>query len=227
MSPQHGTFMGLPICWILICVVSRTCAKIQLHRSIPVYILTMDTEIIKRYNKEPNGPYLIDIMVDRPEHIFTEYDGVIAWNRKDLDEDFDRYLMACVDELESLPWAIRISLRAEPDDGLEKKIIYAIRNFYSYKQKEIKRTFMGVFRRTLFSGALGFSILTAITIYGGLFDGWGHAGEIAKEGLHVAIWVTIWHAIADTLYEIGPTRKKLRHSKMAAEARISFRYPDL
>ena len=60
----------------------------------------MDSEIIKRYNKEPNGPYLIDVMVEKPEDIFTEYDGVIAWNRKDLDEDIDHYLMSCIEELE-------------------------------------------------------------------------------------------------------------------------------
>ena len=184
----------------------------------------MDSEIIKRYNKEPNGPYLIDVMVEKPEDIFTEYDGVIAWNRKDLDEDIDHYLMSCIEELEGMEWAIRMSLSVEQDDALERKIIYAIRSFYKYKQREVLKHFMGQLRKTAFSILLGLALLTAITFWGASFE--GHLGEIAREGLMVAVWVTMWQGFASLIYEIAPTISRKRRCREVAEARISFRYPN-
>ena len=186
----------------------------------------MDSEIVRRYNKEPNGPYLSDMLIEKPEDIFTDYDGVIAWNRKDLDEDFDRYLMACVEELEDLPWAIRLSLRSDQDEALERKIVYAIRNFYRYKRKDAIKTIQKLIRKTLLSAVIGFSILTIITLWNSWFAEWGNAGAIVLEGLHVAIWVTIWHAIADILFEFGPTIRRVRRCRAASEARLSFRYPE-
>lgn len=55
---------------------------------------------------------------------------------------------------------------------------------------------------------------------------WGNAGTIILEGLHVAIWVTIWHAIADVLFEFAPTIKRMKRCSAASAARLSFRYPD-
>jgi len=168
---------------------------------------------------------LIDILIEKPEDIFTDYDGVIAWNRKDLDEDFDRYLMACVEELDRYSWAIRLSLRSEPDEMLERKIVYAIRSFYRYKRKDAIKTIQNFVLKTALSALLGFTLLTIITLWNPWFEHWGNAGAILLEGLHVAIWVTIWHAVANTLYEFAPSIKRMKRCLAASKAGISFRYP--
>ena len=182
----------------------------------------MDSEIIKRYNKEPNGPYIIDILIDQPLDLFTELDGVISWKRKDLDEDVDHYVMECIEELGNLEWMLRLNLRTEPDEAMERKLVYAIRSFYRYKQRDIRKGFNARLVKTALSFVLGLGILSAITFGGGLFA--GHLGEIAREGLMVAVWVAIWNAVQDLLYEAWPAIKRQRRSKAAADACITFRY---
>lgn len=185
----------------------------------------MDNEILDRYNKDNNGNYFIDIVVDKPEDIFTEYDGVIAWNRKDLDDDFDHYLMECAEELDGHSWFIRLNMYTAPDEALEKKILFAIHNFYKYKHRNTSKTFYSMLYKTIWSALGGLGILTVLTVWSDSIEAWGKAGEVIKEGLDVAIWVTMWHAIADVLYEIHPTLHRRKYCQQASTTRIIFRYP--
>jgi len=131
-------------------------------------------------------------------------------------------VMDCIEELDSTEWMLRFNLHCEPDEVLEKKIVFAIRSFYRYKQRDVLKSFMSRLRRTALSLGLGIAILAVITFGGNIFE--GHWGEMAREGLMVAVWVTMWNAFQDVLYEAWPAVKRQRRCKAAADACMTFRY---
>jgi len=59
----------------------------------------MDSKILDRYDITFDNRFIIDVNVPGPDELFEKYDENASFYKKDLNTQFEDYLLACVDEI--------------------------------------------------------------------------------------------------------------------------------
>ena len=59
----------------------------------------MDSKILDRYDITSDNRFIIDVNVPGPDELFEKYDENASFYKKDLNTQFEDYLLACVDEI--------------------------------------------------------------------------------------------------------------------------------
>ncbi len=187
----------------------------------------MDSKILDRYDITSDNRFIIDVNVPSPDELFEKYDENASFYKKDLNTQFEDYLLACVDEIGlKNNVIIRIGLpenqATKTDEG---DLIYSFRQYFKYGiftcQKEIKKI---SFRMLLHLG-LAISALLLMMVFNaannstvtGFFS-------LVTSGLPAAIWVLLLTGFSRFLFRVMSQRSEIKMYRTLENTPVDFVY---
>lgn len=177
--------------------------------------------------KHSEGKLWIEARVKSPQQLFDARDPA-PFRERDLDDDFVEYVVASARESSiSHPLKIVIYIEETESKHLSRDSIkQAIHEYFRY-QIDIQRIELRNFlRRAQIFLAIGFTILVTclslaqrieVPLLPGFFG-------IAREGIVIFGWVSIWKPIELILFDWYPLYEKLRFYKKLATTEIDIQF---
>jgi len=180
--------------------------------------------ILSRYARTEDGKIVLDVTAGRIEDLFSNFDRVSPYTRKDLDPDVVDYMTDCARELGGEDFVIRINLAEPFEDAPMSRVIQGIQNYFVYVQQVERRRMRALFRNSFALLGVGVALLVGMLwIRRTLSPKPGLVGTIGIEGLTIAGWVALWEAVATFLLQWPPHRRELRLYRRIADAPVLFR----
>ena len=184
----------------------------------------MTDEILKsRYEFRSDGKAIIDISVDEIGDLFNSFDKKAVFARRDLDEDFEDYLIECVRELGKTDFVIQITIDRDYNQTQEDALRKAIKNQFTYLYGIEYRKIVEEGNKVIFLFILG--IVIGLVVYTANVpdsqevETWR---RICSEGAVIAMWVAFWEAVDSLIFGFRPYNKnrKIYHKIISAELKI-------
>lgn len=183
----------------------------------------MKKSILSRYARTSDGTLILDVAATRVADLYDNIDKVSPFVRKDLDARLVEYLKDGAEDIGHDPFVIRITLNEAPSDELKGRVTASIANFFTYMIDVERRGMRKMAKRSLFLLVAGLSFLALAThLSDWLTDSTYDLVHIFPEGITVAGWVSLWHAIATFLIDWTPRRTDIQHYRHLIEAPVVF-----
>jgi len=171
----------------------------------------MKKQIISRYETTKNNEVIIDASVRSVEDLYNNFDRTADYSKKDLDQEFVDYVTDCVREIGKRDFVIRISLSTMPDKKVMDRVRKSVRTYFMYLQETERRQLRAMLRRSLVLFVIGLALLVpAIAATRRFSSSEGVLAEVFAQGLTVAVWVSLWEAIANLFIEWFPHRQDIK-----------------
>lgn len=185
----------------------------------------MRDPVSRRYRTQ-DGKSLIEVRVRSALQLFDARDPA-PFRDRDLDDDFVEYVLTSAEELpHQIPKKILIHLETAPPADLGPEAIReAIRSFLAF-QIELKRSQLSKLYKTarLFLG-IGLVCLVLCLVLARLLESQlGHFGWalIAKEGLVIFGWVSMWKPFELVLFDWYPLYDRIQLLKRLHQSEIEI-----
>jgi len=180
--------------------------------------------MLGRYERGAAGNVIIDVSAPRIEDLYNDFDRSAPYRRRDLDRDFAEYLIACARELNRIPFRIRLTLDASPDESRLSRIQHSLNTYFEYLREEETQKLQQMFRRSAVLFAIGLAILFASVWLNRLLGAERSVtANVFAEGLTVAAWVSLWESLAVFLIEWFPLRRNIGLYRNLARAKLGIR----
>ena len=183
----------------------------------------MKKTILSRYARNISGEIIIDIAAARVSDLYQNFDKVSPFLKKDLDPQLAEYLQESLKEIGKEPFEIRITLDEAPTEELINRVKRSFSSFFRYME-ELEQRHMGYKAKAsllLFSAGIGFLTLAALLSDYISADS-SKIIHVFPEGITVAGWVALWHAIATFLIEWAPLYRRISLYRRLAGAKITI-----
>lgn len=184
----------------------------------------MKRNILSRYERDDDENIVIDVSATRVEDLYNDFDRNAPFIRRDLDQDFANYLIACAREVGSIPFTIRLTLANLPDDLKSSRIRRSLNTYFLYLAEAETDKIGQMFRRSTIFFSIGLAILFASVWLNELLGSdRSVTANVFAEGLTIAAWVSLWEALAIFLIEWFPHRKNVALYQRLSNTTIVFR----
>lgn len=179
----------------------------------------MKNTIIDRYEKTQNDELIINISAFKVEDLFSDYDKKSSFTKKDLDDDFEKYLIQSAQEISNHPFIIKFYFNEIASENVKEKLKNSIKNYFEYLQhleqlklkEQVKNSFIFII--------IGFVFVSIALLLG---ENEKFLIKLLSEGAMVGGWVSLWEAMATILIKWLPLRNKLKILNKIANAQIEF-----
>lgn len=185
----------------------------------------MKKEILERYEKTESGDIIIDISAKKVEDLYSIFDKKSHFLKKDLNQDLVDYIIDSAMEIEQEKFIIQFNFDSEEDEDARSRVTDSINKFFSYLQEHEHRKMKDMRKKSgtlFFIGAVIATIL--VLINQSQFVEKSVVVGVVAEGLTVAVWVSLWEALATFLVKWMPYKKKILLYERIANAKISFNF---
>ena len=118
-----------------------------------------------RYDFTENDKAIIDISLDTLGDLFNAFDRKTSFYKRDLNQDFEDYLIASVKELEGHDFIIRLNIEKELTKDSEETIKKAIRNHFRFLYWQERKKFSKVILQFIILTILGIALLLACRLF--------------------------------------------------------------
>lgn len=184
----------------------------------------MKQRALSRYERDEHENIVVDVSATRIEDLYNNFDKSAPYIRRDLDQDFADYLIACAREIGNAPFIIKLSLAHSPDETGLSRIRSSLKTYYLYLAEMEIEKILQMFRRSMIFFAIGLAILFAAVWLNQLLGPVRSVtANVFAEGLTVAAWVSLWEALAVFLIEWFPHRKNIVLYRRLAKTELVFR----
>ena len=183
----------------------------------------MKKNILNRYARTTDKKLIIDIAAEKVESLYNDLDKYAPYRKKELDQDLVDYLIDSASEIGNEDFVIQFHLTTLADSKLTSRVKTSIHNYFLYLIDLEFRKLTKMARSSSIFFAIGIVILSLSVWINQEIA--GHETVIANvfaEGLNVAAWVSLWHAIANMLINWTPHRQQIKMYHRVAKAPILF-----
>ena len=182
----------------------------------------MRKTILERYQRLPDGRYVIDINAGKTSDLYNNYDKYAPYVRKE-DQDLVDYITDSAQELGNAEFFIQFRLREPADSELRVRIAKSIKNYFLYLRTVEMHELGRMMRTSLIVLAVGIAILLlSIWVNSNITGKPSVLHMVFAEGLTVASWVALWQALATFLIHWAPISKKIILYKRIAKTDVQF-----
>ncbi len=179
----------------------------------------MKNKIIERYEQTQDNELIINISSKKIEDLYSIYDKKSTFVKKDLDDDFEKYLIESVEEIGNHPFIIRFYFSEQSQENINEKLKNSIKNYFDYLQNLEQRKLKEQVKNSSIFIIIGFIFVAIALILG---DNEKFLLKLLSEGSMVAGWVSLWEALATILIKWLPLRDKLKVLNKISNAKIEF-----
>ena len=187
--------------------------------------MRLEEIIHDRYEFTEDDKAIIDISLEALSDLFNSFDNKTSFYKRELDQDFEDYLVSSVKELEGHPFIIRINIENNYDKVSEEPSRNAIKNHFRFLYWKEKKKIGGAIRKFLLLTLLGTALMAFYYQHGVFikdFENIPTYSKITIEGINIAGWVAFWEAFTCLIFDFIPiTRnRKLYESISHAEVKL-------
>lgn len=179
----------------------------------------MKNKITERYEQTTDSELIINISSEKIEDLYSIYDKKSTFVKKDLDDDFEKYLIQSVEEIGNHPFIIRFYFNETSHDDINEKLKNSIKNYFDYLQHLEQRKLKEQVKNSSIFIIIGFIFVAIALILG---DEEKFLLKLLSEGSMVAGWVSLWEALATILIKWLPLKNKLKVLNKISNAKIEF-----
>ncbi len=179
-----------------------------------------------RYDFTEDDKAIIDISLDNLADLFNSFDKKTSLYKRELDQDFEDYLIASVKELEGHDFIIRLEIDNNQDKISEELIRKAIKNHFRFlywkERKKVSKVAIKFFSLLL----LGIALMAFYYQHSRFITNFNAIPTYSKiiiEGINIAGWVAFWEAFTCLIFGFIPIswNKKLYESISKAGIQIT------
>lgn len=185
----------------------------------------MKKEILERYEHTQNGEVIIDVSTKTVDDLYSNFDKKSHFLKKDLNQDLVDYIIDCAKEIEDEKFIIRFNFESETELESISRAEDSINKFFAYLQEREHKDMKEMLKKSTTLFIIG-ALIATVSVFmnqSKLMDE-SLIFAIIAEGLTVAVWVSLWEALATFLIKWIPYRKKISLYKRIANAEVMFNF---
>ncbi len=176
-----------------------------------------------RYDFTEDDKAIIDISLESINDLFNSFDKKTSFYKRELDQDFEDYLIASVRELEGHDFVIKLEIENNYDKITEEPIRRAIKNHFRFlywkERKKISKVVLKFVLLLILGVALmGFYYQQSRLM--GSIDSIPMYSKIIIEGINIAGWVAFWEAFTCLIFGFIPIVKNRKLYESISKAGI-------
>jgi hypothetical protein len=158
--------------------------------------------ILKRYEKTDDGKIIVNVAVEKLDHLFNEFDATSKFAKRDLNTDFADYVSECVHEIRKNDFILRLDIPGKKrNKKKEDTVKKAIENYFIYSMNKQKIMMREIAAKTFFHFVISVLLFAFVLFVSPRIDSETTIHLIFIEGLTIAVWVIMWPVFSDFLYE--------------------------
>lgn len=181
-----------------------------------------------RYDFTENDKAIIDISLDTLGDLFNAFDRKTSFYKRDLNQDFEDYLIASVKELEGHDFIIRLNIEKELTKDSEETIKKAIRNHFRFLYWQERKKFSKVILQFIILTILGIALMAFYNQQNATikdFNAIPMFSKIVIEGIDIAGWVAFWEAFTILIFGFIPIKQNRRLYQKISQTEIIIKEP--
>lgn len=181
-----------------------------------------------RYDFTENDKAIIDISLDTLGDLFNAFDRKTSFYKRDLNQDFEDYLIASVKELEGHDFIIRLNIEKELTKDSEETIKKAIRNHFRFLYWQERKKFSKVIMQFIILTILGIALMAFYNQQNATikdFNAIPMFSKIVIEGIDIAGWVAFWEAFTILIFGFIPIKQNRRLYQKISQTEIIIKEP--
>ena len=185
----------------------------------------MKKEILERYERTQNGEIIIDVSTKKVEDLYSNFDKKSHFLKKDLNQDLVDYIIDCAKEIEDEKFIIRFNFESEIELESISRVEDSINKIFAYLQEREHKEMKEMLKKstTLFIIGALIATISALMNQSELMQK-SIVFAVIAEGLTVAVWVSLWEALATFLIKWIPYRKKIFLYERIENAKVIFNF---
>ena len=163
-----------------------------------------------RYDFTEDDKAIIDISLESINDLFNSFDKKTSFYKRELDQDFEDYLIASVRELEGHDFVIKLEIENNYDKITEEPIRKAIKNHFRFLYWKERKKISKVVLKFVLLLVLGIALMAFYYQHSrfiGRFDAVPTYSKIIIEGINIAGWVAFWEAFTCLIFGFIPIVK--------------------
>ena len=176
-----------------------------------------------RYDFTEDDKAIIDITLESLNDLFNCFDRKTSFYKRELDQDFEDYLISSVKELDGHSFIIKIEIENNYDKITEEPIRKAIKNHFRFLYwKERKKVYKVVLKFFILL-LLGIALMAFYYEHGKLISNFNSIPMYSKiiiEGINIAGWVAFWEAFTCLIFDFIPIVRNRRVYESISKAGI-------
>lgn len=185
----------------------------------------MRKKALSRYLRTDENKIIIEIAAEKIENLYDNFDKYAPNVRKELDQGLVEYLIDSVSEIGNEKFVVKFRLSVLTDEELIERVKLSIHNYFLYLIEREKRELTIMSRTSLIYFLIGISILSlSIWVDQTLIADEAFIYHVLTEGLNVAAWVLLWHAIATFFINWTPHHRVIKLYTRITQAKIYFEF---
>ncbi len=178
-----------------------------------------------RYDFTDDDKAIIDISLNTINDLFNSFDKKTSFYKRELDQDFEDYLLASVRELEGHNFVIRIEIENNYDKITEEPIRKAIKNHFRFLYWKERKKVSKVITKFLLLLLLGIALMALYyqhSAFIGNFNAIPIYSKLFIEGINIAGWVAFWEAFTCLIFDFIPIVKNRKIYERISKAGIQI-----
>lgn len=179
-----------------------------------------------RYDFTNDDKAIIDISLDTVGDLFNSFDKKTSFYKRELNQDFEDYLIASIKELDGHDFVIQISIEKGLGKLAEDSIKRAVRNHFRFLYWEERKNFKKVIYRFIFLTLLGIGLMAFYYQHLSViknFDVLPMYSKIIIEGIDIAGWVAFWEAFSILIFGFNPISQNRKIYQKISQSEITIK----
>ena len=178
-----------------------------------------------RYDFTEDDKAIIDISLESINDLFNSFDKKTSFYKRELDQDFEDYLLASVRELEGHNFIIRLEIENNYDKITEEPIRNAIKTHFRFLYWKERKKITKVFMKFTLLSILGIALMAFYHQHTNFLVNFNSIPMYSKlfiEGINIAGWVALWEAFACLIFDFIPIVRNRKIYEKISKAGIQI-----
>jgi hypothetical protein len=181
--------------------------------------------ILKRYEKTSDGRIIVNVAVEKLDHLFDEFDATSKFAKRDLNTDFAEYVYECVKEIGKHDFVLRLDIPGKKrNKKKEETVKKAIENYFTYTMHLSHVEKKEIIKKTVFHFMISMLLFAFVIFLHTKIDKETMLHLVFIEGLTIAVWVFMWPVFSDFLYEMISELRDTRIYKRIQDCDVLYNY---
>ncbi len=162
-----------------------------------------------RYDFTEDDKAIIDISLESLNDLFNSFDKKTTLYKRELDQDFEDYLLASVKELDGHDFVVKLEIENNNDKTSEELIRRAIKNHFRFLYWKERKKVSKLIIKFILLLLLGIALMAFYyenSKYIKNFDSIPMYSKIIFEGIDIAGWVAFWEAFSCLIFDFIPIK---------------------
>ncbi|MBR4569844.1 MAG: hypothetical protein IKO19_04175 [Candidatus Riflebacteria bacterium] len=160
-----------------------------------------------RYDFTEDDKAIIDITLETINDLFNSFDRKTTFYKRELDQDFEDYLISSVKELDGHSFIIKVEIENNYDKISEEPIRKAIKNHFRFLYWKERRKIFKAIMKFFILLLLGIALMAFYYEHSRFitnFNAIPMYSKIIIEGINIAGWVAFWEAFTCLIFDFIP-----------------------